>query len=42
MECLECKKIFETKSPYIVFCSCECQDKYEKTNIWTKKEDTEE
>jgi hypothetical protein len=34
--CLECNKTFETKSPYIVYCSCECQDKHEGTNIWTK------
>jgi hypothetical protein len=35
-KCLECKKIFETKSPYIVYCSCKCQDKHEETNIWVK------
>ena len=37
VQCKQCGKSFETNSPNIIYCSCECQDKYENTYIWKGK-----
>ena len=36
INCLHCNKEFKTKSTYIIYCSCECQDLHENTTIWGK------